>query len=216
MKEELNELKKIIKIKKKEKIYELIFYFGEIDNKSCILVESGVGKVNASRTAQVLIDKIGVDYIFNIGVAGGLTENLKVLDIVIGEKLVQHDFDITAFNHPKGYIPNIGIFVNSDKDLVSTASKCIPEGIIGTIASGDIFCNSIDISQKIKKDFNTLCVEMEGASIAQVCFLCNIPFLVIRCISDIIGKDNLISYEKFLKDSSKKIATAMKEIILKM
>ena len=139
MKEELDELKKLINIEKIEKIYELTFFYGIIDNKTCIFVESGIGKVNAARTTQILIDKIGVDYIFNIGVAGGISNDLQVGDIVIGEKIVQHDFDITAFNHKKGYIPNVGVYIESDKMLINIASNVITEGVKGVIATGDIF-----------------------------------------------------------------------------
>lgn len=216
MYEELDELKKLIKITKKEKIFDLTFYYGTINNNVCILVKSGVGKVNASRTAQILIDKIKVDYIFNIGVAGGVSKKLKVGDIVIGEKLVQHDFDITAFNHEKGYIPDVGVYISSNQKLVEIASGVIKDSIKGVIATGDIFCTEEWMGEKINKKFNALCVEMEGASIALVCHLCNIPFLVIRSISDILNNDNKITYEKFLELSSKKVALALKQIIEKL
>ncbi len=216
MAEELNELKKIIKITKEEKIYDLLFYYGEIDNKICVFVESGIGKVNASRTTQVLIDKIGVDFVFNIGVAGGINNTLKVGDIVIGEKVVQHDFDITAFDHPKGYIPNVGLFLESDKYLVQLALKNIEEAFVGIIASGDIFCSNLEMVQDIKNNFKALCVEMEGASIAQVCYLCKIPFIIIRSISDVPNNNNVITYEEFLTSSAKKIALVMKDILLKI
>ena len=105
------------------KIFELNFYEGIINNIKCILVESGVGKVNAARTTQILIDNMDVDCIFNIGVAGGLAQDLNVLDIVVADKLVQHDFDITAFNHEKGYIPNVGKYINCDEYLLSIAKN---------------------------------------------------------------------------------------------
>ena len=140
---------------------------------------------------------------------------LNVGDIVAGSKLVQHDFDITAFNHDKGYIPNTGVFINSDDYLLSLVKndsdvKC------GVIASGDIFCTEDIMSLKICDKFNALCVEMEGAAIAQVCYLCNIPFLVLRSISDVVGKDNKITYDNFLLESSKKIAEKMVSVINKI
>ena len=216
MKEELDELKKLINIEKIEKIYELTFFYGIIDNKTCIFVESGIGKVNAARTTQILIDKIGVDYIFNIGVAGGISNDLQVGDIVIGEKIVQHDFDITAFNHKKGYIPNVGVYIESDKMLINIASNVITEGVKGVIATGDIFCSENNMAKKINDKFGALCVEMEGASIAQVCYLCNIPFIIIRSISDVPNNNNVVTYEEFLTSSAKKIAIAMKDILLKI
>lgn len=215
MKEELDELKKYINDIKITKIYDLEFIEGVVSGKRCILVECGIGKVNAARCTQVLIDKFDVDYVFNIGVAGGVSNGLNVGDIVAGSKLVQHDFDITAFNHDKGYIPNTGVFINSDDYLLSLVKndsdvKC------GVIASGDIFCTEDIMSLKICDKFNALCVEMEGAAIAQVCYLCNIPFLVLRSISDVVGKDNKITYDNFLLESSKKIAEKMVSVINKI
>ena len=115
MEEELLALKEYLDLEKEYDIFNLKFYEGKINGINCVLVESGIGKVNAARTTQILIDNIKVDYIFNIGVAGGIDKSLKVGDIVLGEKLVQHDFDITAFNHDKGFIPNIGtVYVEDD------------------------------------------------------------------------------------------------------
>ena len=215
MKEELDALKEYLEITNEYKIFELNFYEGIINNIKCILVESGVGKVNAARTTQILIDNMDVDCIFNIGVAGGLAQDLNVLDIVVADKLVQHDFDITAFNHEKGYIPNVGKYINCDEYLLSIAKNSNKDKTIkiGTIASGDIFCTDINMSTKINKKFNALAVEMEGASIAQVCFLNHIPFLVIRSISDIPGKNNTMVYEEFLTESSKKVANMMNEVL---
>lgn len=215
MKEELDALKDYLEITNEYEIFELKFYEGLINNIKCILVESGVGKVNAARTTQILIDNMDIDCIFNIGVAGGLDKDLNVLDVVVADKLVQHDFDITAFNHEKGYIPNVGKYINCDENLLNIATKANPDNTIkiGTIASGDIFCTDINMSTKINKKFNAHAVEMEGASIAQVCFLNHIPFLVIRSISDIPGKNNTMVYEKFLTESSKKVAIIMKKIL---
>lgn len=213
MDEELNELLKFLKIEKEYSIFDLKFYEGIIGNAYCVLVKSGVGKVNAARCCQILIDNIKVDYIFNIGVAGGISNDLNIGDIIIGKSLVQHDFDITAFNHEKGYIPNVGTYIDCDQYLVNIAKKCIDKFNLGVIASGDIFCTELKMGEKINNKFDALCVEMEGASIAQVCYLSNIPFLVLRSISDTPNNDNVITYEEFLKSSSKTIALSMKKII---
>lgn len=213
MEEELNAFKELVDIENEYEIFDLKFYEANINDIECILVESGVGKVNAARTTQILIDNMNVEYIFNIGVAGGIDDTLNVGDIVIGEKLVQHDFDITAFNHEKGYIPNVGTFIESDEYLIKLAETCLNEAKKGVIASGDIFCTERWMSEKINKKFNALCVEMEGASIAQVSYLSHIPFLIIRSISDIPNNDNVITYEEFLETSSKKIAKGMINII---
>ena len=218
MEEELIELLRYLNIEKEYSIFDLKFYEGIINNVYCILVKSGVGKVNAARTTQILIDNINVDYIFNIGVAGGVSDILRVGDIIIGESLVQHDFDITAFNHEKGYIPEVGVYINSDEYLFKLANEVLSDNdnmnvLSGVIASGDIFCTELKMGQKINTKFNALCVEMEGASIAQICYFSHIPFLVLRSISDTPNNDNVITYEEFLKSSSKNIAMAMNSIL---
>ncbi len=217
MQEELEELLKRIRLEKEYKIFELTFYECVYQGITCVLVESGIGKVNAARATQILIDNMKVDYIFNIGVAGGISDKLEVGDIVIGEKLIQHDFDLTAFSYNKGYIPNVGEYIHSDDYLISLATSIETKKdynvLLGTIASGDIFCTEKWMSEKINKKFNALCVEMEGASIAQVCFLNHIPFLVIRSISDTPNGNNKVTYEEFLKTSASNVAEFLKNII---
>ena len=148
MEEEEKEFLKQVEVYEITNIYDLDFTLGYVNNTKCILVESGVGKVNAARCTQVLIDNFYVDYIFNIGVAGSISNEVNICDIVIGEKLVQHDFDITAFNHKKGYIPKVGIYVESNKKLLKTAKQLNePNTHLGVIASGDIFCTDIEMSK---------------------------------------------------------------------
>lgn len=218
MEEEINAIKEYLTIKNEKKIYELTFIEGLINDKECIIVEGGVGKVNAARTAQILIDNFKIDYLLNVGVAGGIDVSLNVGDIVIGERLVQHDFDITAFDHKKGYIPNIGDYIDADENLVKLATKVITSTAnthvkTGIIASGDIFITDENESKKINEEFNALCVEMEGASIAQVAKLCNIPFLILRSISDVPNNNNKVTYEEFLEESTKIIAKVVNNLL---
>ena len=218
MEEEINAIKEYLTVTKETKIYELTFIEGLISDKECVIVEGGVGKVNAARTAQILIDNFKIDYLLNVGVAGGIDESLNVGDIVIGQRLVQHDFDITAFDNKKGYIPNIGDYINADEELVNLANKVIKNTEnthvkTGTIASGDIFITDQNISKEINKEFDALCVEMEGASIAQVAKLCNIPFLILRSISDVPNNNNKVTYEEFLEESTKIIAKVVNNLL---
>ena len=218
MVEELDAFREYITIKNEFNIFELKFYEGIVNDVECVLVQCGVGKVNAARTAQILIDNMKVDYVFNVGVAGGISEKLSVGDLVIGEKLVQHDFDVTAFNYEKGYIPDVGRFIEADTYLITIADRVLKKfkdisTFRGVIASGDIFCTELKMSQKINTKFNALCVEMEGASIAQVCYLSHVPFLILRSISDVPNNDNVVTYEEFLESSCKIVAEAMNNII---
>jgi len=203
-----------------ETIYNLTFYKGNISHAKYILVKSGVGKVNATRTTQILIDKFEVKSIINIGSAGGLNDNLHIGDIVIGEKLVQHDFDVTVFDREKGFIPETGKFFESDKTLIENikdALNNINEDFnihIGTIATGDTFLTDIDKKENIKLEFKADCVEMEGAAIAQTCKLCNIPFVVIRGISDVPNGENHIDFNTYLDMISKRVANLIAKLFV--
>lgn len=220
MQEEMQEIEKIMTEKENQKIYELNFIKGKINNIDVVLVAAGVGKVNAARTTQILIDNFQVDAIINVGSAGSSNDELEIGDIVIGNKIVQHDFDITAFGHPKGYISNVGQYMESDSTLIEkmeqTISKLKENEFkikIGTIATGDIFCTELKMKEKIRTKFNSDAIEMEGAAIAQVCKLDNIPFLVIRSISDKPNGDNHITFDQFLEKASKRCAKIIKEFL---
>lgn len=220
IKEELDEILEIMNEKKQKKIHNITFYEGKIENNYVIVVQSGAGKVNAARTTQILIDKFEIKSIINVGSAGALNSKLNIGDIVIANKLVQHDFDITAFNHKKGYISGIGDYVECNNELVErleNISNNIKDEtykiIKGIIASGDIFCTEIQMKNKIYTKFKAECVEMEGAAIGQVCYLDNIPFAVIRSISDSPNGNNVIVFEKFIKLAAKRCANILKEFL---
>ena len=220
MKEEMQEIKNIMNDIEEQKIFELNFIKGTINNCDVVLVEGGIGKVNAARVTQILIDNFEINAIINVGSAGSSNDELNIGDIVIGEKLVQHDFDITAFGHPKGHISNIGQFVESDNILIEKMKQNISEMEdrefkikIGTIASGDIFCTELNMKEKIRSKFDADAIEMEGAAIAQVCKLDNIPFIVIRSISDKPNGNNNITFDQFLEMASKRCAKIIKEFL---
>lgn len=211
MKEELEEILKIMNNINEKKIYNIQYFEGKINTTDIIIVESGVGKVNAARITQILIDKLEVENIINVGSAGALNEELNIGDIVIADTLIQHDFDITAFNHNKGYITGVGDYIETDKSLQEKFKKAankIEDKTykikVGTIASGDIFCIDIKMKDKIQSKFNAECIEMEGAAIAQVCYLDKIPFIVIRSISDSPNGNNAIVFDEFVKLASKR------------
>ena len=220
MNEEMIEIEKIIKDKQIQKIHELNFIKGKINNTEVVLVEAGIGKVNAARTTQILIDNFEINYVINVGSAASANDELEIGDIVIGNKIVQHDFDITAFGHPKGHISNIGQFVESDNILIEKMEQTISKMKdnkfkikIGTIASGDIFCTELRMKEKIRSKFYADAIEMEGAAIAQVCKLDNIPFIVIRSISDKPNGNNNITFDQFLETASKRCAKIIKEFL---
>ena len=221
MQEEMQEIEKIMEEKKQQKVYELNFIKGRINNTEVVLVEAGIGKVNAARTTQILIDNFNIDAIINVGSAGSANDELEIGDIVIGDKIVQHDFDITAFGHPKGYISNLGQYIESDKLLIEKLQKVISNISnsdfnikIGTIATGDIFCTQLNMKEKIRNKFNADAIEMEGAAIAQVCKLDNVPFIVIRSISDKPNGNNNITFDEFLEKASKRCAMIIEKFFI--
>lgn len=217
MQEEMKEIENIMKEIEEKQIYELTFFKGKINNTEVVLVESGVGKVNAARVTQILVNKFEVEAIINVGSAGAANDELNIGDLVIGKNMVQHDFDITAFGHPKGFISNVGQNVESDKQLIKKMEQTITNLAqkefkikIGTIASGDIFCTDLKMKEKIRNKFNADAIEMEGAAIAQVCKLDNVPFIVIRSISDSPNGNNKITFEEYLQVASRRCAKIMK------
>lgn len=205
MHEEVESIQKLMNSVSIKEVYELQFIQGKINEKDVVLVKCGVGKVNAARTMQILLNNFDIEYVINVGTAGSLNENIEIGDVVIGEKLVQHDFDITAGGHEKGYITHTGKYFYSNKSLIEKTKKVIEEmnenfnAFIGTIATGDVFVQDIQIKDSIKAEFDADCAEMEGAAIAQVCTLDNIPFIVIRSISDKPNGNNAIDFERYLE-----------------
>lgn len=220
MPEEMEAIRKIMKEPKEKKEKHFICYEGMIGQTRCVLAKCGVGKVNAARITQLLIDCYQVECVINVGSAGAINDEIHYGDIVIGKYVVQHDFDLTAFGHEKGYISNIGVKLESDKQLIEKAQQAIEQIVqekykivIGTIATGDIFCTSIKMKEKIRKKFEADCVEMEGAAIAQVCFLDEIPFLIIRSISDSPNGKNEIDFNQYLKMASGRCAEFLQEFL---
>lgn len=221
MNEEMIEIQKKMANLKENKINNLNFFEGTIQNQECVLVECGIGKVNAARTTQIMIDNYDIDFVINIGTAGGLNKVLGVTDIVIGKRLVQHDFDITAFGREKGFITGIGKFIESDKKLVEKCETIMKQinidknfqVISGTIASGDLFCTDEKQAQNIRNEFGADCVEMEGAAIAQICYLDEIPFVVIRSISDSPNGKNHMDFDEYLQIASKRGAEFLERFL---
>lgn len=191
MEEEVMTLKEKMDIREVRSIASLDFFAGTINNKKCVVVQSGIGKVNAAVCTQILIDIFYVDAIINTGVAGALSPKLEIGDIVISKDAVQHDFDTTSFGYERGIIPRMKeSFFKSDEHLVKIAQKAsdVLNAKINVyterIVSGDQFIADAASKADLVTTFGGFCTEMEGASIAQVCYLNNTPCVIIRSISD--------------------------------
>lgn len=197
------------------------FIVGKLGNTQVVLAKCGVGKVNAAITTQILVNFFDIDGIINIGVAGSLSNDLNIGDIVISKDLVQHDFDTTGVGDKPGYISGPDkIYFEADEDLINIAYNVAKENIsnnvvIGRIASGDQFVYKQETKNNIVKIFNPLCVEMEGCAIAHTCFINHIPFLVIRAISDKADGSSTVDFNKFKIQSANNAAIILENLMNK-
>ena len=167
------------------------FYAGTLEGKNVVVVRSGIGKVNAAVCTQILIDEFEAEAVINTGIAGSLNADINIGDLVISTDLVHHDMNAVAFGYPVGQIPQMEAFsFRSDETLRKLAVQACRdvnpdiEVYEGRIASGDQFVADQGVKDFIVKEFGAYAVEMEGAAIAQAAYLNNVPFLVIRAISD--------------------------------
>ncbi|TGY41730.1 5'-methylthioadenosine/adenosylhomocysteine nucleosidase [Clostridium sartagoforme] len=222
MQEELDLLLKDMTINEETKKANMTFYKGTLDNKDIIAVVCGIGKVNAAVCSQILISEFNVTSIINVGVAGGIGKDIYPGDVVVGTNLVQHDMDTTVFGDPHGQIPRLDTFdFKCDEALIKASLEACEEikeinTFSGRIISGDQFISSVEKIQWFEKEFNAMACEMEGASIAQVCYLNNIPFVVIRSISDNANNGAHMDYEKFIPIAVRNSTILLKNIIRKL
>ena len=182
------------------------FYEGILAGKKAVVVRSGIGKVNAGICAQILADVFSVDAIINTGIAGSLNKNINIGDIVLSTDVVQHDMDATGFGYRKGQIPQMPVFFfNADDNLRRLAAEVCKEVnpdiqvYEGRIASGDQFVCDQDVKNRIVSEFSAYATEMEGAAIGQAAYLNEIPFLVVRAISDKADGSAQMDYSEFEK-----------------
>ena len=182
------------------------FYEGILAGKKVVVVRSGIGKVNAGICAQILADVFSVDAIINTGIAGSLNKNINIGDIVLSTDVVQHDMDATGFGYRKGQIPQMPVFFfNADDNLRRLAAEVCREVnpdiqvFEGRIASGDQFACDQDVKNRIVSEFSAYATEMEGAAIGQAAYLNEIPFLVVRAISDKADGSAQMDYSEFEK-----------------
>lgn len=187
-----------------------------------IFILSGIGKVNAASHTQYLIDRFKPDIVINVGVAGSLTPDLKFGDVIIAHDLVQHDMDVSAFGMKLGQIPRMEVFAfKTDETLLSKFCQLESDEyqiVVGRIATGDKFIDDKDGAEFINQEFNALACEMEGAAIAHVCYLNQIPFVVVRALSDMAGQSDVAAIRSYteLKDMSAARAAHVVQHLLKL
>lgn len=194
------------------------FIQGTLMDKEVILLQSGIGKVNAAMGTTIMMERFSPEFIINTGSAGGYAESLSVGDIVISSDVVHHDVDVTSFNYAYGQVPGLPETFKADERLVQLAQEAVkPIGInyeVGLIATGDTFMEDSVVVERARERFPTmLATEMEAAAIAQVCHQYNTPFVIIRALSDIAGKDSASSFDEFLEKAAKHAAELIMNVV---
>ncbi len=210
MVEEIEPLLEFLGTYESVEVADNTYYTAEYKGLELVIAYSKIGKVFASLTASTMIQKFGAEKLLFSGVAGAINPKLKIGDLIAATSLCQHDLDITAFGHPYGFVPEGGVFVESDKTLLAIANDVASDLekplLEGVIATGDQF-----VADEVRKDwiestFNADALEMEGASVAVVCDAFDVPFFILRAISDSADMDAGFSFDEFLKSSAKESA----------
>ncbi len=191
METEISAIKQAEEIEKTEQVAGLDFCVGKVGEQDVVVVQCGMGKVNAAMATMILIEKYGASSIINIGCAGSLNDGLNIGDLVVSNEVVQHDYDVSAIGFQKGEVPFTGkisfaadeTLINIAKDAINTVAST-RQVVVGRICSGDQFISTSEQKETIIKNFGGECAEMEGAAVGQVAALNDVPFVIIRAMSD--------------------------------
>ena len=197
-----------------------VYYEAEYKGLELVIAYSKIGKVFSTLTAATMIEKFGAEKLLFSGVAGGINPSLKIGDLIAATSLCQHDVDITAFGHPAGFIPEGKLFIKSDDALLAIAKevayqmdKTLLEGIIAT---GAQFVADLKRKNWIANTFAADALEMEGGSVAVVCEALDVPFFILRAISDIADMDAGFNFDTFLESSAKESAAFIIKMLDKL
>ncbi len=217
---EVEELKAQMNVTNIVKKAGMAFYEGTLNNANVVIVRSGVGKVNAALCVQILADVFEVTHIINTGVAGSLNAKLDIGDILISRDAIHHDVDATIFGYQQGEVPQLGVReFPADETLAALAKEACERvnpdihAIIGRILSGDQFISSKEVKNGLIANFRGDCTEMEGASIAHGAYLNNIPFVIIRAISDKADDSAEMDYPIFEKAAAIRSAKLVADLV---
>ena len=195
------------------------FYIGKLDGVEVVLLKSGIGKVNAAIGTTLLLQQFKPDCVINTGSAGGFDAALDVGDVVISDEVRHHDVDVTVLGYEPGQVPGLPAAFTADPLLARMAEECIAQmphvnTVRGLIATGDSFMSCPERVAKTRAVFPSMkAVEMEAAAIAQTCYQLGVPFIIIRALSDIAGKESNFSFEQFLDKAARHSAEMVIAIV---
>lgn len=217
---EVKELKADMTVSGIVKKADMEFFEGTLSGASVVVVRSGIGKVNAALCTQILADMFEVTHIINTGVAGSLNARLDIGDILISRDALHHDMDVTIFGYQPGEVPQMGRReFPADERLMQLAKEACEKvnpdihAILGRVVSGDQFISGNDVKERLIREFQGDCAEMEGASIAHGAYLNHVPFVIIRAISDKADNSAEMDYPAFEKAAARHSAALVKELV---
>ncbi|MCI9455033.1 MAG: 5'-methylthioadenosine/adenosylhomocysteine nucleosidase [Dorea sp.] len=220
MEDEVAALKEAMEVQETIEKASMVFCKGMLCGKEVVVVRSGIGKVNAGICAQILVDRFGVDVLINTGIAGSLDAKIDIGDMVISTDALHHDMDASEFGDALGQVPRMDVLsFPADETLVKKAvqasEKANPDihTFTGRIASGDQFIASREVKERIVKNFHPLCVEMEGAGIAQAAYLNQVSYVIIRAISDKADNSAHVDYPTFEQQAIAHSVRLVKELL---
>ena len=219
LEEEIKPLLERLRVLETEDWLRRTYYRGTLEGQDVVLATTGVGKVRAASRTQLLIDRFSIDKLVFIGIAGGINPELKPGDIIICERAMQHDFNVgggECVERRRSY------WYEADKELVNMALLAASRsGLAQSVRLGSILTGDQGINDSSKKDhlwhtFGGDCVEMEGAAVAMVCWMNQIPFLLIRAISDLADSNALVDVQKWLEVASCRLSQLVLEMLRQM
>lgn len=220
MEEEVNPLKEALTDVQTTTVADMEFNSGKLDGVDVVVVQCGMGKVNAGICATTLINQFNCTKIINTGVGGSLDNTLDIGDIVVSTDAVQHDFTVEAIGFEKGEIPYTGLYAfPADEQLRKQAVEAVRESAPdvnvyeGRICSGDQFIASREQKDTIIGDFGGMCCEMEGGAIAQACYLNDTPFVIIRAISDKADDSEEMNFETFKASAAARSSAIVRYLV---
>ncbi len=216
---EIDNLKKSLNHTTTETISGVEFVKGDYNDVEVVAAVSGVGKVFAAICTEAMILSYHVDQIVNIGVAGTLCKELGVMDFAVGSQVVQHDMNTSALGDPIGLLSGINqVYIPCDPEMMKLLESCLTDQTIhyqtGTIATGDLFMDTTKQRQTLNDRFDAIAAEMEGGSIGHVCYMNQVPFAVLRAISD--GEGSTMDYAEFAEKAAAKGIEVILEYIAKL
>ena len=217
---EVDSLKADAAVSHVEKKENMEFYEGKLGGRDVVIVRCGIGKVSAAICAQILVDDFHVTHVINTGAAGSLDAKLDIGDVVISTEAVEHDFDVSQIGFKKGEHPYINMqnfpaSVELRKQALQAVKEAAPDirAMEGRICSGDQFISSQVKKEEIIREFGGSCVEMEGGAIAHACYLSDVPFVIIRAISDKADDSSQVSFDEFARKAAERGAAIVKSMV---